>query len=322
MRYAVGLDLGGTAVKAGLVSAHGEMIATLSEPTGNKDPAAVVARLARMTDDVLAAGAARLGMRPALAGIGVGAPGLCRPDGTVLWAPNLAWRDVPLGPLLSARTGQPVRVDNDANVAAWAEAWVGAARDLRHVVLLTLGTGVGGGVIIDGAIYHGGRSLAGELGHMPAGTAGRICSCGKKDCLEAYASATALAERGRELWPTAAGAGLRRLVGSAAAVNARHVTAAAASGDEPAQQLVAEAAAALAFVIGGVINLLNPEAVLLGGGVARAGETLLRPLRQALPAYALPEPLAGCRLGVAALGNKAGFVGAAGLWLREPARGG
>lgn len=315
MRYAVGLDLGGTAIKAGLVAENGDIVAETSLPTGPPEPAAVVNRLARITETLVELGSERLGRRPDVVGIGVGAPGLCDAAGTVLWAPNLSWRDVPLAPLLSERTGLPVRADNDANAATFAEVWAGAAAGLQHVVLLTLGTGVGGGVVLDGELYRGSRYWAGEIGHMPAGTAGRRCACGKPDCLEAYASATAIARRGRELYDTPEAAALRQLAPEPDALEARHVTEAAAAGDAVAGRLIAEAAEALAYVIGGVINLLNPEAVLIGGGVAKAGETLLGPLRAALSTYALPEPLAGCTVRTAALGNKAGLIGAAGLWL-------
>ena len=211
--YLIGVDLGGTNIVAGALSHDGsEVIAMRSEPTrADQGADAVIDRMVRLIDTVIAETIAHTGARRAdVTGIGVGAPGpLERERGIVVTTPNLGWTNFPLRDVIAERTGIPVRIDNDANCATLGEWWLGAARGANNVIGMTIGTGIGGGIILDGKLYHGASDVAGEIGHTTIDLTGRRCKCGNYGCLEAYASGPSIADTGPR------GSGRRRRLAAA-----------------------------------------------------------------------------------------------------------
>ena len=201
-KYLVGVDLGGTNIVAGALAEDGsDLLALRSEPTrADQGADAVVDRIARMIDTVIAETIAQTGARrDDVIGVGVGAPGpLDRERGIVVTTPNLGWTNFPLRDVIAERTRLPVRIDNDANCATLGEWWLGAARGANNVIGMTIGTGIGGGIIMGGRLYHGSSDVAGEIGHATIDITGRRCKCGNYGCLEAYASGPSIADRARE----------------------------------------------------------------------------------------------------------------------------
>ncbi|MGZ5383811.1 MAG: ROK family protein [Acidimicrobiia bacterium] len=306
----IGIDLGGTKMSAGLMDEAGTVLEK-----------AVVARpidQAAMEEGPLEL-AAKL-MQSDVAAIGLGAAGLVAwPEGRLVWGPNVAGRDVPFKALLVERFGLPTVVDNDANLAAWAETLVGAARGYRHVLLVTLGTGIGGGVVVDGKIYRG-RSFAGEVGHMVVDVGGPRCTCGQRGCWETFASGRRLDQIARDV-AAADPAGLTaRLAENGPAVGG-HLTEAAIRGDTNAVQAVSEMGTWLGIGLASIVAVIDPEIIVVGGGGARAGDILLEPARQSMMEamegsdFRVPTQLVAARLG-----EDAGMVGA-GLAAAEVARG-
>jgi glucokinase len=248
---------------------------------------------------------------PAGLRVAVAAPGPLDPfKGVVLNAPNLpGWKDIPLRDDLEHLLGLPVRVGNDANLAALAEWQHGAGAGCDHLVYLTISTGIGGGVIVDGRLLVGGHGLAAELGHVPVVDDGPPCSCGRHGHLEAVASGKAIARRAAELLAqnpssTLGGAGVGPL-------DAEKVGAAAREGDPLARRVFKEAGEAVGRALAGLLHVFNPQRIILGGGVARAGEVFWEPVRRALKAEVMdPAYLEGVELLPASLGDDAGLVGA------------
>lgn len=251
------------------------------------------------------------GATPAAIGVSFGGPVKAR-EGIVFLSHHVpGWENIPLRDWLRRRFGVPVTVDNDANVAALGEWRFGAGQGYRSLLYVTVSTGIGGGWILDGRIYHGADSLAGEIGHMTVQPGGPVCACGRRGCLEAVAAGPAIARRARErlMAESQAGEILRQLVGGhVGAVTAQHVSQAAEAGDELAQEVLEEAARALGFGIGCAIALMNPERVLVGGGLAKSGERYFEAVRAAAWANVLP----GMKVEIvpAALGDDAPLWGA------------
>lgn len=295
----IGLDLGGTALKAGAVSPRGRLLAWREEPVEDQAPRSVAERMARVVRFLREEASGRL------RGVGVGVPGpIDVARGVVTSAPNLpGWRDVPIARWVARATGVPAVIENDANAAALGECWVGAGRGRRSVVLYTLGTGIGGGIVLDGELWHGVKGGAGELGHMPVEPGGRLCPCGARGCIEAYASARAVVTRFRAL----RGTRTTQIEGK----DAKEICDAARKGDPLARSVVTEAGEFLGLAVAGVVNALNPEVVILGGGMSAAGEVILAPVRATVRAQALPLMRRGLRIVAAKLGNLAGAIGAA-----------
>lgn len=322
MSYVVGMDLGGTNLRAAVVDESGRILSRARVATGAADgPDAVIARMAECAK--AAWEDASLAPSDILA-IGVGAPGpLNTRTGTVIEAPNLpGWKNIPLGARLEEAAGVTVFVENDANAAAWGEKWAGAGRDVQSLIMLTLGTGVGGGIVIDGKLLHGIDDTAAEIGHITIRPDGPVCGCGNHGCLEALASATALARRARELVASGGGKIIAELAGGdASRIEARTVHEAILRGDEDARELMAAVGADLGIAIAGLVNVLNPEMVILGGGMIGAGEYLFEPVRAEVRKRAFPVPAERARIVPAELGDDAGIIGAAGVAL-ERARSG
>ena len=313
MALAIGVDIGGTKVAAGVVDEDGAVRALVRRPT----PGDVAG-----TEDAIAGCVAELADRYDVMAVGIGAAGWIANDrATVLFSPHLAWRDEPLRESLIGRIGLPVTVENDANAAAWAEYRFGAARGERVVCCVTLGTGIGGGLVVSGTLYRGAFGVAGEWGHMTVVPDGRRCACGNRGCWEMYASGTALARDARELAevsPVSAHRLLQMAGGNPAALTGTDVTSAAREGDPAAVEIFTAMGRWLGQGIASLAAVLDPSVVVIGGGVSEAGDLLLRPAQEAFAANLTGRgfrPAAPIR--IAALGPDAGLVGAADLARRR-----
>ena len=318
-RYIVGVDLGGTNIVAGVMTADGvEQYAMHSIPTrADQGADAVVERIVQLSERVIAETQAATGAaRDQFLGVGIGSPGpLDRAKGLVIVTPNLGWRSFPLRDRVSEGVQLPAELDNDANCATLGEWWIGAARGARHVVGLTIGTGIGGGLILNGRLYHGVSDVAGELGHITIDSTGRRCGCGNYGCLEAYASGPAIAQRARE---ALAGGEPSRMPGLVAGdldqITAATVFTAAEAGDELAGHVVRDTAKFLGIGIANFLNIFNPEVVVIVGGVTQAGEALFEPLRAEVRRRAFAPAVEACRIVPGALPGNAGVVGAVAIF--------
>jgi glucokinase len=325
--FVVGVDIGGTNVLVGLVARDGGRPLSLSKRTTASlgEPDAVVGHLARIIGEVIDGGLrASGGSRADVLGIGIGSPGpLDLEAGVVLNAFNLGWRDFPLRDRLCEAVGLPAILDNDANCATWGEFWQGAGKGARSLVGVTLGTGIGGGVVLDGRLVHGASASAGEIGHMTIDFTGRRCKCGNYGCLEAYASGPNIAARAREGIEAGAESLLLRLVdGDPERITAVTVYEAILQGDGYAAEVMIETAKLLGAGIANVVNILNPEVVVIVGGVTRAGDFLFAPLRSEVRRRAFKSAEQACRIVPGALPETAGVIGAAGLFLQSRSQGG
>jgi glucokinase len=314
-RYIIGVDLGGTNIVVGALSDTGEReIGIHSEPTDVARGAdGVTDQIAAMIAKVIAELSHTCGAtRHEILGVGIGAPGpLERERGVVVVAPNLGWRDYPLRDRVVDRVGLPATLDNDANCATLGEWWRGAARGSRNVLGLTIGTGIGGGIVLDGQLYHGASDVAGEFGHTTIDSTGRYCRCGNYGCLEAYASGPAIAQRAREALERDEVSVLPRMVdGDLARLTAATVYDAALEGDALARELVRDTARFLGTGIANFLNILNPDVVVIAGGVTRAGDALFEPLRAEVKRRAFRPAVAACRIVPGSLPGTAGVVGA------------
>lgn len=259
------------------------------------------------------------GDRGDVAGVGIGSPGpLDRTSGTVLSTPNLGWRNFPLRDLISNGTKLPATLDNDANCATFGEWWQGAGKGVRTLVGLTVGTGIGGGLVLDGKIFHGASDAAGEIGHMSIDFTGRKCKCGNYGCLEAYASGPNIAARAVEGIEAGATSLLSEMVkGRLEKISAATVYEAVLQEDAYATEVLTETAKLLGAGIANIINIMNPEAVVITGGVTRAGSHLFTPLEAEVRRRAFRSAADACRILPAALPDTSGVIGAAGVFLME-----
>ena len=322
MRFVLGIDIGGTNLVVGSVAEDGSaMVASASEPTHSEAGATdVVDRLVGLAERAIAT-TRRDAPGAEILGVGVGAPGpLDTKRGIVLLTPNLGWVNMPLRQLIHDRLGLPAALDNDANCAVLGEWWVGAARGARHAIGITIGTGIGGGLIIDGQLYHGASDVAGEIGHTTIDTEGRRCKCGNYGCLEAYASGPNIALRAVEELEAGAESRLRALVGGdLQKITAQTVYQAAADGDELALEVVNDTAKFLGVGIGNLLNVFNPEVVVVCGGVTLAGDHLFEPLRREVARRAFKPAVTACRIVPGELAGTAGVYGAAKVFLDQTA---
>jgi glucokinase len=314
MALAIGVDIGGTKVAAGVVDEAGGVLALVRRATPGDDVAE--------TEKVIADTVTELAGRYDVVAVGIGAAGWIGNDrATVLFSPHLAWRNEPLRDALADRIGLPVTVENDANAAAWAEYRYGAARGERVVVCVTLGTGIGGGMVVSGVLYRGAHGVACEWGHMCVVPEGRRCACGNRGCWEMYASGSALARDAKELAevsPVSAHRMLELAEGNVSALTGTDVTVAAREGDPAAVEIYTAMGRWLGRGIADLAAIIDPSVVVVGGGVSEAGDLLLGPARDTFATTLTGRgfrPAAPIRL--AALGPGAGMVGAADLARRR-----
>lgn len=306
--YRIGIDLGGTNIAVGIVDETHRIAAAERAPTRWQNGAdALLDDIAACVDRALTRGGLALSD---CAGAGIGVPGTCdTARGVVRYAHNIGWDGVPVTAALTRRLGLPAFLANDADCAALGEVTAGAAKGCGSALMITLGTGVGGGFVAGGRIWSGVGGLGGEYGHMRIAMDGEACTCGQRGCWEAYASATALIRQAKE----AASAHPESALNSVA-LSGRTIYAAAASGDPAAQAVTAQYARYVGVGLVNFINALFPEVVLLGGGVSGAGEALLAPVRDYVRAHAFVRDAALLpEIRAAALGGDAGIIGAAAL---------
>ncbi|MEV0898095.1 ROK family glucokinase [Actinoplanes sp. NPDC049802] len=311
MTLTIGIDVGGTKVAGGVVDEQGNVLASNRRPTPADDPAG--------TRDTIVEVAAELAEQyPDAKAIGIGAAAWIDAAGsTVLFAPNLAWRNEPLQAYVSESTGLPVVLDNDANVAAWAEFRFGAATHAESMVMITVGTGIGGAIVVNGNLWRGAHGIAAELGHIQSVPDGHPCGCGRLGCLEQYASGNALVRFGRagaRQEPERAAKLLELAGGDALAITGRQITEAAQAGDGVAMDAFAQVGYWLGVALADLAQSLDPQVMIIGGGVIDAGSLLMGPIERAYRDQLANRdrfPVAEVR--AALMGNAAGVVGAADL---------
>jgi len=310
MSLACGIDVGGTKIAGGVVAEDGTMLEELRVESPASDAEAI--------EDAIAGLVAQLRSRHDIATVGVGAAGYVdRARAVVLFAPNVAWRNEDLKSELERRVELPVVVENDANAAAWGEFAFGAGHDAENLLLVTVGTGVGGGLVLDGELYRGANGVGAEIGHMRVVPNGIRCGCGKHGCFEQYASGSALVRDARAAAMSGAQLAqgmLARAGGDVSQITGPLITEAARAGDQGAVQQLAELGRWLGEGIASLTEILDPEVVVIGGGVSEADDLLLDPIREAFGSQLVGRgfrPIPEVRK--ARLGNRAGLIGAADL---------
>ncbi len=307
----VGIDIGGTKIAGGVVDAGGRIVEKLRVDTPT-DTRALAAAVTDMVQHFRAA--------YDIGSVGVAAAGFIDRDrAVVIHAPNIAWRNEPLKADLESRIGLPVTIENDANAAGWAEFRFGAGKDVENMVMLTMGTGVGGAVVLDGVLFRGGHGIGAELGHIRFMRDGLPCGCGQNGCLEQYASGRALQREANALADGGGiGSALAALRAESGTISGPAVSRLVLAGDPGATEALRRVATALGESCGGFQAVLDPELFVIGGGVAQLGEDLLTPVRLAyetsLPGYG-DRPIA--QFAIAQLGNDAGLIGVADLAAAE-----
>ncbi len=307
-KLALGIDMGGTGIKLGLVDFRGKLSKTLRLKTPKKaDPEKVVRLVTEHTHTLL-----RSSGHPSIVGIGIGCAGDVDPvHGVIRISPNLGWNRVPLKALLSKQLKYPILLDNDANVAAWAAYSVEAKRRVRNLLCITVGTGIGSGLVIDGKLYHGTTGSAGELGHMTLFPDGVPCPCGNRGCLERYIGATAMAKEAKAAIASGEKSLITKFSGhDLSRISPLMIQQAAEKGDLLARRLWEEAGERLGITLASVVNLLNPEWIVLAGGLSRAGRLLLDPLRRTILKRSFPTPAKAAKLVISKLDQDLGMVGA------------
>lgn len=308
----IGVDVGGTATKAGVVTREGDVLARSERPT---DPSAGTKGILATVEDLVQKSAE---LDVDLAAIGVGAAGFVdASSGSVSFSPNLVYDDPEIATAVSARVGLPAVVDNDANAAAWGERKFGAARGSDHVAVVMLGTGIGSGFVVDGRLIRGFSGAAAELGHTIVDPDGPQCPCGLRGCLEELASGTAIARMGREAAAQDPSSSIHDFAGSADDVTAEDVAKAAREYDDAARGVLRRAGTALGIGLSNVVNLFDPEVIVLGGSVIRAGEPYLGAARDTLVRMTQAQRRRAMRLDVTSLGNDGGIIGAGALAFDE-----
>lgn len=315
-KWLVGVDIGGTTIKLAFISEAGEImtkweIDTDKSNNGQQIPTdiakAIQTKLIELDQQ-----------KEKLIGIGIGAPGPVNfHDGSIEVAVNLGWKNFPLKALLEQELGLPVVVDNDANLAALGEMWKGAGEGANDLIFVTLGTGVGGGIISSGKIVHGINGAGGEIGHVTSVIEGGApCNCGKKGCLETIASATGIARLAVEaITSTETPSQLRELYNEQKNLTAKQVLDAAREEDELATKVIDQVTLHLGLALANLSNGLNPEKIVIGGGVSKAGDTILQPVKEQFARFAFPRVLDGVEITIATIGNDAGVIG--GAWLAK-----
>lgn len=314
-RWLVGVDIGGTTIKLAFISLQGDIIYSWEIDTdisnkGKHIPESIARSIDQKLEELNQT-------KNQLVAIGVGAPGpVNEEDGSVEVAVNLGWERFQLQTILERETTLPVVVDNDANIAAIGEMWKGAGKGAKNLICVTLGTGVGGGIIVNGEVVHGVNGAGGEIGHITSVPRdGSPCNCGKSGCLETVASATGVVRLAMEELASTNETSILRDYYDGQLLSAKRVFDAATEGDDLANRVIGEVAYRLGLALANLANGLNPEKIVIGGGVSKAGDTLLRPLKEEFIQFAFPRVAHGVKIVIATLGNNAGVIG--GAWLAK-----
>ncbi len=311
----IGIDLGGTFIKAGVVDDAGNILIKGSRPTGSeRGHEATIRDMAQLSLELVEARGLSIGD---IDSVGIGIPGVIDEHGVVPLLTNLFWHDVKLVERMRAYIDKPVFVANDATVAGFAESVAGVSKGTRSSVFITLGTGLGGGVVIDGKPFVGAHGVGSEIGHTMLVLGGVLCTCGNRGCWERYASATALIRMGRErMSADPEGMIAREARGDADNVTGKLVVDCAKAGDPGAVAVFDEYVYYLAAGLANMVNVYDPEVIALGGGVSAAGAFLLDAVRKKLPELIFYKTMPYARVELATLGNDAGLIGAALMAMR------
>lgn len=319
-RWVLGVDIGGTnLVVASVPITGGQPIAIRSDPThAQRGPEDAVERIASMAEDIIEQTIqTEGGCRRDFSGVGIGCPGpLDLEQGILVNTPNLGWVGFPIRGRISDALDMPASLDNDANCATFGEWWQGAGQGVRSLVGVTLGTGIGGGYIEGGQLMRGASGSAFELGHTTINFEGRACACGNRGCLEAYVSGPNIAARARDALAVGVPSVLPDIVGGDVnRITAETVYDALLEGDTLSVRLINETADFLGIGLANIVNLFNPEMIVLVGGVTRAGDYLLDPLRESLSKRAFPSAVDACQVVSGCFPDTAGVIGAAGVFV-------
>ncbi len=311
-KLTIGVDVGGTNIRAGLVGARGRVYHRDKRPTPREGEAGeIVAAIVASIEAMLSKPKVT---RKKITGIGVAAPGpLNTKTGVIMNPPNLpSWRDLPLKKILEKELKIPVDLENDANAAAVGEHWIGAGKNADSMIMITLGTGVGGGLIIGGKLWHGASDVAGEIGHTTIDPEGMRCACGNKGCLEVYVSATGIAERMRSVLDQGGeSAVVEMLNGDRSKLTSELIYEAAEEGDLLARLTLEDTGVYLGIGVANLVNVFNPELVVVGGGVTRAGRLLFDPMKAEANKRSFQAAAKAVEIVPGELGDDAGIIGAA-----------
>ncbi|XCB30845.1 ROK family glucokinase [Arcanobacterium hippocoleae] len=310
MALSIGIDVGGTKIAGGVVDENGEILEMVKIPTPAQDSQASIDAAIKIIND--------LKTRYHVTAVGIGAPGFINSDRSeVIFAPNVNWRNEPVAAKVAEKTGLPVVLENDANVAAWGEFKFGAAKECSSVVIVTVGTGIGGGIILDGKLIRGSHGFAAEIGHMSLVPDGPLCPCGEYGCWEMYSSGTALvrlAKERAEKSPATAAKLLELVAGDIDAIDGKIIDQAVAAGDSAASDCFAEVGKYLGQGMANLAAALDPEMFVISGGVCNSGDFLLKPVREAFETRVTARSLRPLpEIHLAKLGNLAGLIGAANI---------
>jgi len=314
----LGIDIGGSKILTAVVDSQGEMLSSDESIThAIKGSEAVIQSILDSAHRALEQAGATISE---ICAIGVGAPGISSPEAGILFtSPNLpGWRDVPLRDIMQEKLGKKTFLTNDANAAALGEFYFGAARGTRNFIYITLSTGIGGGIIIDGKIYTGAIGAAGEVGHMTIDDNGPICNCGSKGCWEMLASGTALAREAKHRIKEGVRTSILKYAeGDVEKVTAQVIHSAAEQGDNLAKELIARTGYYVGVGLANLINIFNPELIIIGGGLSNIGDILLQPAFKTAGERAYKEAFQAVRFASAELGRNSGVIGAAAFALQE-----
>lgn len=310
--YVVGVDMGGTKILAAVINGKGEIVQQTKTATKpKKGPDGVIKRIERCIREAIDGAE----LEPSqIRAIGIGSPGPLDPEtGVIIFAPNLGWSNVPLKAKLETIFGIPTFVDNDVNVGTLGEYAFGAGQGVKNLVGIFVGTGIGGGIILDGKLFHGINKTAGEIGHMIVDANGPRCGCGNFGCLEAVASRTAITKAlQKAILKKGQKSRLLKLNGGKLdQIRSQAIAKAVKRGDKPTVKVMQRAGKYLGISVASIVHFLNPEMIVFGGGVIEAmRNSLLDPIRQTAAEYALPTTMDGVQIVKAALGDNAGVIGA------------
>lgn len=312
----IGVDIGGTSVKIGIINNNGTIIEKWEIPTNvtnaGKEIVNDIWKSITGKLDALAINSC------SIIGIGVGAPGFIDTDtGFVYEAVNIGWKNINLANQLKEKSSLPVFIENDANIAVLGENWIGAGNNARNLIAITLGTGVGGGIIAGGSILTGASGMAGEIGHIRVEDNGYLCNCGNQGCLETVASATGIVRQAMEKIEAYPDSMLARTYNKNGAITSKDIFQLAKQADPESREIISKIGDILGKTIANMGVIINPAIVLIGGGVSAAGDQLLTEIRTAFEKYALPRVKEACVIKKAQLGNDAGIIGGAYLVLNK-----
>lgn len=304
----IGVDIGGTSIKIGVLDQHGTIQCKWEIPTSTANNGATIVQ------DIWGSISHKLesSEMKQIIGIGIGAPGFIDgATGFVYEAVNIGWKNLHLAKQFSEIANLPVFVENDANIAVLGENWKGAGNQSENLIALTLGTGVGGGIIANGTILNGVNGTAGEIGHITVDPDGYPCNCGKNGCLETIASATGIVRQAMERVKANTNSKLATYLQQSGTITSKDVFSLARESDPDCQAILERTGDVLGYAIASLATVINPSAILIGGGVSKAGDQLLSIINTAFHQYALPRVSEVCALKIAQLGNDAGIIGAA-----------